>query len=856
MPTEKARRVMVTLYKDGQLKDVKDKEGPHFFFERGKYQKAGLPLDGEHYEWTLSEYEQTGIPITSLYRAYAHIAPNEKNSSKDKNTIARQPIKLIKLDCGLWAAYKIHREYEGKDGGPQRDFGLVENGHAWQAQYISALNYTIEEVAKTHEETKKELAKYDTPLVSRLAALVAEPKMGAIKLLKQTKADMPDAKDEKNKNDYQNSKKSLYICFPDLHLPEKWPDLPDESLRYIDYGSSETTSKVRRKLQELLRLCQSRPGLIFGSKLSKKTARNIQDHLELLSRKGLIKKWTEGNRDHHDMNVFQWDTGFSVKIKTGISSKQVRVTPNQFLAEKDIVDRALRVHCSWFYGPGNKYVEKGLHKKAPPFGKKDLSEVLLECNAGDERPAFDLVNLLVAIRQLRKEPDLDKNLVRVRQVGDLLELWQNREFLYHGLWVRQTDAGGEGARKVIRTAAVGFFSKIHDGYQYRKDRLFYDSEAPKAVMAEIGNHECHRRYAKWYSYNPIPKEEMFYRHVVGDMVKKEYLESKLQELETTFRLQPNEIERRRLLLKERMDSVENFSLPLNEEVAHKLAIQYNTKKTDYLALFYMDFLGKDLTRPYEKRYFVFSEDAAKGYTQKKRAIDRSQEYTEVYWNKLILELLKEVECKAVYGNHDGYRGDPMLNSKLDEKYRSPGWISDPGLWFEHGHRWDEYNRDGCAFGAGATNLGYYWWHNIGGRSEIGKFVRKQDPKASKQEQKCYQAGAAVWYLLVRSKENLLWLSKQTNMENVKPFGIYVCGHTHSADLVEIRFSLEKGGREEMTMTSTTDILGVLFKGKEGEDKKRVRVTAKRYAQEQKEEYGRHVDQSGKVNRLPWLKRPE
>jgi hypothetical protein len=872
---KEARFVDVTLYKDGQLKHIKDKEGPHYFFERGKYQKAGLPLDGEHFEWMLSEYEKTGIPITSLYKAYGHVAPNERKP-KDLNTVKIDLPKLVKLDCGLWAAYKVDREYASER--PQRDFGLIERGYVWQAQYVSAMHSEKNKLDKINEQTLKELKDTEAVLAPMLVKMVKEAGLGAIELLKYIKADTKVMTDD--------TWASLYICFPDIHLPGKWPDLPHPKHRYRGETSKEQ-EKVRLKLQEILRACQSRPGLLYGSRYSKKYAEKIQKCIEDLNEYGLEEKWVNGDRDAQVVgHAFRFEA--PTEGKWALKSKSVQVTAENFLAEKDIVDRALRVHSSWFYGPGKKYFDKNLHKSAPPFGKEDLYKTLLDCDAGDATPAFDLVNLLIAVRHLRhrldpneQEPEHDPpdwketlddlkrqgyspEYVRLRQVGDLFELWQNYEFLYHGFWVRQTDAGGEMARKAARVAAVALFSKNYDGYQYRKDEIYYDPDAkPKQVRA-LSEEAQHRKLAKWYTYNPIPKEMLKYRYVVGDMVRLGDFKSDA-EWEDLFRLPPFELKRRRKLLADRLKSAREFSLPMpsgSDGILHRL-------KDCYLKSFYEKKLGKlvdcDEDHPYPCWWFDDGGAVLTQYTRRSKVNKRQ----EVFWSKLILDLLAKLDCQAVYGNHDGYRGDPLLNTELKTGAEpiDPiggtnggsllGWLSEPGFWFEHGHRWDEYNRDGCAFGSGPTNLGYYWWHNIGARTWQGKLAKTEgETKYGKQEQKCYQAGAALWFLLLRNIKNLPWLNQQVYFKEnkVHPFSIYVCGHTHSADLVELRFLLEKGAQDEMTRKGLKEKIRRIDLSSPGMSKER--STAKRYAFDQKDEYERHVAQSGKVKRLPWLKRPE
>ncbi|MHC4437111.1 MAG: hypothetical protein ACYS3S_07120 [Planctomycetota bacterium] len=769
-----ARDVRVTLYKDGRIKNVHDREMLRFFWEPKGRMKANVPLDGEHFEWDLSEYTRSGVPLGNIYKAYAQMASNDRGVPDNRNTAKIKPLTLIKLDCGLWAAYKIHREYEGKDGGPQRDFGIVENGHVWLAQYVSCLKQGESELGKIKEDAKKALK--GAPLALELATIVADTGLGAIRLVKH-------AMTETGTMD-EATRKSLYICFPDLHLCVKWPDLPNKPHLKRD-------RKEAIQLQGLLRAVQRSPGLIHGNSFGSKAAKKVQEYLEQLYKEGIVQTWAKGKNSRHNLDDSNVD---KFVYRTSWWRAQIIFSAKEFLAEKDIVDRALRVHSSWFHGTGEDFAKdrgffgRSLHKHKLPFGKKDLYDILRSKSgpsrcAGDASAGFDLVNLLFAILKLQEDkPDSD---IRVRQVGDLCELWQNQEFLYHGFWARQTDAGGKDTLRSILSCALGLPKQIkalrltsgtrRDDYQYRYGPGYYDPQAEKqkVIVGQGGELIDERRQlAPFYTFNPIPWRVLQNRYVVGDMIDKDFIDNRLESLEKSFGLPNLELTRRQLLLKARLDSVRDFSLPLPREAAVKLVLLFNKTEENpkFLHEQYEKMLGKLQPTGY-------GEKKEKEFEPGKEYIRESElGYTEVRWNRLILDLLENVKCKAAYGNHDGYRGDPLLNKKLTKTFdKCDGWISDKGLWFEHGHRWDEYNRDGCAFGSGPTNLGYYWWHNLGGRTPVSGWARKEiEAPISKDQQKC-QAGAAVWFLLLHFKEKLPWLTRQDGIDGVNPFDVYAPG---------------------------------------------------------------------------------
>lgn len=147
----------------------------------------------------------------------------------------------------------------------------------------------------------------------------------------------------------------------------------------------------------------------------------------------------------------------------------------------------------------------------------------------------------------------------------------------------------------------------------------------------------------------------------------------------------------------------------------------------------------------------------------------------------------------LHGNHDGYRADAALTSGIGyENYLcKSGWISRPGVWFEHCHRWDEFNRDGMAFGAAVTNYVYYFPRLISGTvSGLQSFFAPQ-------RQASFMPGAALWFALANHRDKHKNFVKDeggkpmelslSGEKAVHPFGVYVIGHTHDPDLAYMAF---------------------------------------------------------------------
>ena len=154
------------------------------------------------------------------------------------------------------------------------------------------------------------------------------------------------------------------------------------------------------------------------------------------------------------------------------------------------------------------------------------------------------------------------------------------------------------------------------------------------------------------------------------------------------------------------------------------------------------------------------------------------------WQRLIFDLFGKLEFQNIHGNHDGYRSDPLLVQSVSIPAQE--WISFPGIFVEHGHRWDEFNRDGCAIGAGMTNMVYYYNISMTHDDKHSKVKGMIMP----QDQKSFIPGVAQWYLLVNMTDHQYLARDQSTP--VLPFGIVVTGHTHHPDLCRIHFEKEGG----------------------------------------------------------------
>lgn len=835
MASEYAREVKVFLHDNGVIKDIDDPEAPGVF--GGKWDiDQELPLDGEQYEWTLEPYKQTGVDILHLYRSEHQVAANAEGLPSHRNTVGLKIPELIKLDCGHWGGYKRWREFPGSDNdgkalGRQREFGLIEGAVVWLCCFVRGDN---DKVKKVHESTIRETKRRKTTLAEALATKVYQSGGGAIKFLKVART---------RSFTRGLSSHELIIAFPDLHLPERWPDLPRDQDRHPDV-------EARKRLQTWLRESQRKPGVVFGSTWVVSDQEEIQRYFEKIAgmsagdRAQARLDWVAGNKDSSLLFRLGWTKRWGDYF-----------TPDHFEAEKAVVDREFRLRSTWFYARGPKWSEE----VAP--GSTDWFDAIIDNGNGDASPAVDLVNFLASIKALRDDQAFidSGNRLRVIQVGDIYEAWVNREFLYRNFWVRDTEAGSAGTAVGIRQG--GDRSK-GDNFQYRMDARWRGLNDNDAITT--GLHVATEQRTQWYEpdmpaagdkhpvkryvFHELPSAEMLYRHVVGDMIREDY---DLGQLEKQFGLPAGELVRRQELLKQRIDNIEAFSLPFPqayEESANATARQLGRSTAVEITL--MDpseeaaakvMVGMG-TGAIANQTFTATNAATTRYLRINARGD-----AEVKWNLLMLDLLYDVvgdpKKGMLYGNHDGYRGDWVLNQKIG-RAACPGWLSLPGAWFEHSHRWDPFNRDGCAFGAGAANFTYFWFNNM-----CSKFAGKIETVAAKQEQAVFQPGAALWFLLVNFGQNQPWFKKLPHISKVKPFGLYVSGHTHSGDLIRMTFHTTFWSNAGSG--STTDAVKSTLPGAASKEQ----YASQRDAGSQRDAFVRQSqDSSGRVGpEFKWLK---
>lgn len=736
--------------KDERASGVFFGDGPDISIDDviGKKEAAKQP---EIYGWKIRPFIREDLftdPWKVAPEAEAEVCTNASDSPEHRNTLAPPPRELIKLDCGFWGHYfhddvgwgildKAGKGIQSITSGipvlsaigsilsivpkltdgiiegtqravrkkirPSREFGMLEGPHVFLCSWES------NDSGKT-APTKKLLEDLGCTRGLKLLELVLA-RGCAFHIISHATAPRSQA----TRDLFQG----LTLAFSDLHLPEQFAPLPKDSDRFTIPGDAEKTADIRESLRDDLEQAQiySNPLLLRFMSDSDKDA--IQAHLDRLEAGEKIP-W------HQESGSLSSDSLSSILSSSGppnlsslgsmaSSSAIHEFTPAQFLAEKDLVDRKFQIESNWFYPPGVDEVHS------------------------DPAPAIDLLNLLFSAWELQQQ--IGSTNLRVFQVGDLYELWINREFMYLDFPVYDKEATGEPTITVIAMSAA-------DGYQYRYDKV-WTTERSKA-----------QRSKHYYIYRHWDQDDLQFGYTPATPANAAKIRESLGE--ATCR-------RKAELMRQRVQSVHDFRLPAPPDPASVSAdVREKINNSENLRASYPAFVKLRDRSPKPFQLLTAGTDV--------------ENKTEYLWNKMIVDALSLLGVKRIWGNHDGYRGDPILNTLLPAEAKAEGWISQPGVWVEHNHRWDEFCRDGVASGAGITNLVYFHRHGLLAAEALqGKILKGQENKA-------FQPGALLWFLLVNNEEHegrplREFLSKGN--QPLHPFAIYICGHTHTPDLVRM-----------------------------------------------------------------------
>ena len=731
------------------------------------YVKMKIDPTGEHYGWALEKPLKDGFSErTDRFGAEVSVCADPQDDTTHFNTIAPSPWELIKLDCGYWGSY--YRDRTVKDLNQSRDFGMIVGQDVWLCRFHADVDdeSTLGALHK-HMDTLPPDAPGQSSPARKFMALCKERGF-AVQLVSHAVAHasvLTEGLDDT----------VLRILLPDLHLPERWADEPattdDPSINQVRFLHPD--DEARAAMQWRLIALQHTPGRLWGNPLSESDQAQLQSHIERL----LV------------------DVDFSAVYE----ADGFKFNRHQFLAELSYVERRIRAGSVWFYKPAAGYAPlKSARGQLAAGADVGLATKILTAAGGgaaaaaaaaygigtylkgnhytgsastaqstpEPSPAIDMLNFLGVLRDLKEKGTK----VELFQLGDLFELWMGREFLYFDC--PPTDKPLEGFAGAILTGSKYF---VLDKYQVRSDAGWRFPEDP-------GVQGCKR-----FAFDPADEDRLKVRYMTGSNTmyrsavdrKKFHREAgrawTANRLHMSSGLSDPELEslgervlaRAKRLLDDRIANVAAFSGPLT--------LTASSSRSWAALKLHQSSLVEEITLPPSRGGASTELRWSEAFRVRR---------TEYAWNRGILRLLTDLNAQFIHGNHDGYRSDPLLSSS----YASQEVLSLPGLWLEHIHRFDEYNRDGRAFGAGVTNLVYYFMDDMLTLDKAKELVPGKWYHSAEREANI--PGAAQWFLIT----NLAHFPAKKRLErrgihesHIHPFAISACGHTHTPDLVRVQF---------------------------------------------------------------------
>lgn len=826
-------------------------------YKDGKYIDIEVDATGEHYGWPLGKFIEKGYDErTDTVPDELEVCANPADDKKHFNTIAPQGYELIKLDAGYWGSY--YRDRTGKDR--TRNFGMVIGQDIYTCRFHSpdtvpppGKPYNLSEFKAHIDLLPPDPEGFPSPARKFMQLLL--DRGYACELIHHASA-------RSSRFTEGMSDRVLKIFIPDLHLPERWPDEPDTK------GPEAALCKdpeSRALLQAFIAGSQHSTGPLTGNTIDKAA----QDRLQLFLEAVLV----DGAK------------GIQFPIEDPKSKVTRMFSAVEVLAELAFVERRIRCASTWFYQPvpgfnrikcprwsglgESKYdllmsgatgLASGIASMATGA---DITDTLSSMGAGakdklgsavdrlsyaaqvtskpsDSDPAagIDLINFLRMIREIQKDAP-----VEVYQVGDLLELWMNREFLYMDFPSIDKNLGyGKVLPDLMSTAGAALMASatvMGDGFQQRRGpgwrnttqptsqglrRYVYDEFPSKTEMLarrKTGWNYAHESAKLTGKALVAHKEKMFTeigetwnaRHTPGisDILLDaaglsqessvfEMVGAGIDAGKKAWELGPQAAAQKAasVLARPTMDAAMNTPLgsprDVGEAVVNRVIRELKQRVVNVenfslpLTKVAEDSHGwKELTENDPQLVATMKRDpnaSAKPQDEFHWSVPFRVRRTEYYFNAAILSLFQEIGCKYIHGNHDGYRSDPLINGAT-APYQAQEYIHIPGVWIEHSHRYEEYNRDGRIFGAGMTNLVHYF------NNELIELDQKKNSFVTSTERKSFMTGATQWFVFVNLADPAKRGTDFLPLRKDQYFSLYVGGHTHDVDLVRIRLVSKK-----------------------------------------------------------------
>ncbi len=788
-------------------------EGPPVEQTQGEYH----PPRGEHYSYDLDQMVKAGIPARDVFPPAVAVAPNDRVNADDFNLIRAGTLRVTKMDLGFWGDRRVAdpNRQSGAGRRPERYFGLIEG------QFVFLCAFETPDSAGHVRHCSEGFDAQLTPLCDQLDQAVRQAGWRILIMAKTVAEDGPD-------------KQRLKLLLPDMHLPRQL-DSGDPT-----YATDDCTRRV-----ELIRSM-----ILHQLKQDYRLPAETTPWLTTIDR-NLCLQFFENNAPRLKLPHFYTlngpvysnplqPEGSNILAQAGdavqkAQSMLFQVGYRMFEFTQADYRRMKRRYPAQFPIPGygrtmdllfNEFYGSTTDRNTPAPPESDLERTLknmvptimqdaLDEHAGtdlafdpgqrpatesyatiDPGPARDLLRLLSVVRTLRGQ----RVPIDVIQVGDLYDLRSNRRFLFEDY--HETDDPPSQIPDIMAglTSPVSADNPLGDVGQMAGDAL--KGLIAGRIRTMLGGMHAQDR-------------DLWFRRESNKAGSDPNLDPDQQMLDPERGINVDQLNSGQL---------PRFDAPGAAPGNLSLTVpQTGTPPSVDYTIFELgnrDAAGNLIplpAGPFRGRGYLNAE--ANRRMQQVLAFDapmrNNAEDAQLLggsvvpatgntpqrglWNQAIINALRSVRTTFVYGDYDSQRGVPRDNGVAD----ALPYYSEPGLWVEHGHRFDDNQLDGQPFGAFIANLAYEIQELGFAGDLLNEFILHR-------EQSLFQPGIVQWFLAVQFGGNGFLQNFQRPRENVPgvfPFRIAVNGHTHTPDLVNAEVIFKDREVAELELPFEAPLIG-------------------------------------------------
>lgn len=775
------------------------------------------PPRGEHFSYYFDEMVTAGVPASDVFPPAVAVAPNDRVDPADFNLIRAGTIRVVKMDLGCWGDRKVSdpNRAAGVRRRPERYFGLVEG------QFVFLCFFETPDNAGHVRHCSEGFDAQLTPLCDQLDQAVRAAGFRILIMAKTVAEDGPNMQ-------------RLKVLFPDMHLPRKF-DTQDAV--YATDDCSRRVELIRsmmlHQLKQDYRLpAEATPWLTtIDRNMCLQFFENGAPRLKLPhfytlngpvmanplkpSGSGLIEQIGDAASKAQSL-LFQ--VGYRMFEFTQADYRRMkRRYPQQFPIQG--YGRTMDLLFNEFYGsttdkntpaPPESDLERTLLNMVPTIVQEGLDEhagtdlgfdpgqrPAVESYATiDPGPARDLLRFLDVIGNLRGQ----RVAIDVIQTGDLYDLQSNRRFLFEDY--HETDDPPSQIPDVM-----SFLSKPVSADGPLGDVGKMAGDALKGLLRG--------RIKSMLGGMHAEERDLWFRRESNKPGADPRLDPDQQMLDPERGINVDQLNAPQMPRFDAPGAVPgNISLTMPQgltppSVDYTIFELGNRDANGNLIAFPAGpfrgrgYLNAEANRRMQQVHAF--EAPFRNNAEDQRLLGRNITSAQNgnpamgLWNQAIVNAFNAVRTTFIYGDYDCQRGVPRDNGIA----AALPYYSEPGLWVEHGHRFDDNNLDGQPFGAFIANMTYEIQELGFGGDLLNECIMHR-------EQSQMQPGIIQWYLAVQFGGASFLQQFQRPNENVPavhPFRIAVNGHTRTPDLVNAQIIFKDREVAEIELPFEAPIIG-------------------------------------------------